>query len=229
MLRLAHPAPPLSHSATPPTPGTQIIFQVTSKSSSSQGSSGGWWAGFRRSAPLLWPYLLYYLLCLAAFAYIGVHTAINGHDNEQLVLLASAALWMLLVCICIWPPLETLLPREETEEGWKVLWLPRGVQPGGPGGRSRARQHSQLEGSGAAAAVAGDQGAKGRQPVTRVFAGDDDDHHAVVQTAGYMAPPAGPAAGQVGEGTCRAAVQHPRAMAGSNAAFPACINHAAVA
>ena len=30
--------------------------------------------------------------------------------------------WALLNCICIWPPVATLLPRVETAQGWRIQW-----------------------------------------------------------------------------------------------------------
>lgn len=37
-------------------------------------------------------------------------------------LLVAALGWGMLINLCLWPPVSTLIPREETDEGWKVKW-----------------------------------------------------------------------------------------------------------
>lgn len=34
----------------------------------------------------------------------------------------AALCWALVTCLCIWPPVSTLLPRIETEQGWRIQW-----------------------------------------------------------------------------------------------------------
>jgi hypothetical protein len=36
------------------------------------------------------------------------------------VLVAAAFGWAVLLCLCMWPPVLTLMPREETEQGWRI-------------------------------------------------------------------------------------------------------------
>ncbi len=168
--------------------------QVTSENSGDNvsSSSSSWWAGAKRSLPWLWPYVAYVVACCVALTYVACRAARHLYSTKQLLLHASAALWALLLCFCIAPPLETLLPREETEEGWKVVWrVARQDQQGssgpGSGGQGRRRQRTEKRAGGTAAAgpAAGDGSADARQQVTRVFARDDDDEEMVVQTAGY--------------------------------------------
>jgi hypothetical protein len=87
-----------------------------------------------------------------------VQAAQGQHDTRSILLYVSSLGWGALICLCIWPPLEVLLPRKETDEGWKIVW--------------------RAEGSGDASA--------GEEQPTRIFAQADGDEAAVVvEVAGY--------------------------------------------
>lgn len=148
------------------TPPLQIKFKVTSK-------GGAEASGMRRSLPWLWPYLLYYLASAAALGFFAWRAAAGAYSAKELLINLAAVLWTVLLCICIWPPLEAILPRQEAESGWRVVWRAR---EGGSAEEASARARRQRRTGGAR----GDGGG-----ATRVFAGDDDDDQVVLQTAGY--------------------------------------------
>ncbi|KAL4423960.1 hypothetical protein ABPG75_001261 [Micractinium tetrahymenae] len=42
----------------------------------------------------------------------------------QIMIFLSAISWGMLIVLCIWPAIFTMLPRVETEAGWKICWDP---------------------------------------------------------------------------------------------------------
>jgi hypothetical protein len=63
-----------------------------------------------------------YLAFAAAGAYVIVLIATRRLVSWDIALQLSALMWASLIALSIWPPLKTLLPRVETEEGWKICW-----------------------------------------------------------------------------------------------------------
>lgn len=100
----------------------QITFRVTQKTGASletdaeaaaaQLSLGSW----RCTAV----YLVYYAAVAASLVSIVVHAALGYMTVWRGVLNAAAFGWATMVCLMMWPPISTVLPREETEQGWKV-------------------------------------------------------------------------------------------------------------
>lgn len=72
-------------------------------------------------------------------------------------MLATSLLWGFLACLCLWPPISTLLPKVETETGWKIKWdafLDIPALHGG-GTQSRPGMASPSWGGGARSMLAG--------------------------------------------------------------------------
>lgn len=40
----------------------------------------------------------------------------------QIMVFLSAIAWGTLIVLCIFPPIWTMIPRVETEQGWKIVW-----------------------------------------------------------------------------------------------------------
>jgi hypothetical protein len=110
------PIPP--HPTTPRTRRLlQINFKVTQKGADKKGFD---WVGLS----WCWPYLAYYMIYFSSVGFF-IATAIQGwYSPQQLLLNTASVLWGALICISGWPPVAELLPRAETEQGWKVLWRP---------------------------------------------------------------------------------------------------------
>ncbi|WIA20656.1 hypothetical protein OEZ85_005032 [Tetradesmus obliquus] len=105
----------------------EIAFKVTQKapsmpagtqSSPSSSKPAASVSAWRHNAL----YLTYYAATAAALAWVLVHAVLGVYTLWQGALLATAFGWALLLCLCVWPPVSTLLPREETEEGWRIQW-----------------------------------------------------------------------------------------------------------
>lgn len=93
----------------------EINFVVTNKDSSSGVT-------LLSSLSVLWPFLVYILSYIVSFIYFIVTSSLGWYSASEIVIFLSALAWGTLVCICIWPPVSTILPRVETEEGWKITW-----------------------------------------------------------------------------------------------------------
>jgi hypothetical protein len=75
--------------------------------------------------PHVLPHLLYHLAGAAAVGLIMSRLATRHYQQlQQLLLDLAAAALLLCMCACLWPPLQTLLPRLETQHGWRVALLP---------------------------------------------------------------------------------------------------------
>lgn len=48
----------------------------------------------------------------------------SPHSAADIVAFIGSLGWALLVLLCLYPPLLTLLPRDETAQGWRVAWHP---------------------------------------------------------------------------------------------------------
>lgn len=46
----------------------------------------------------------------------------SHYTAQQLVAVGCSLLWGALACLCLWPPISTLLPKVETKSGWQVRW-----------------------------------------------------------------------------------------------------------
>lgn len=92
----------------------EITFHVTEKR---QISTNVWC-----SLLSTWPLLLYFFASMAALIFFIVMTALQNYSAWEIVMAATAVAWCLYICLCIWPPISVLLPRIETEQGWKISW-----------------------------------------------------------------------------------------------------------
>ena len=70
----------------------------------------------------LWPWMLYYLLFLGGTLYLIVRASLGKYSSAELVVGLSAVGWGFLIVLYVWPPLETIIPRKETNSGWKISW-----------------------------------------------------------------------------------------------------------
>jgi hypothetical protein len=122
-------------------PRLQIGFVVTAKSS---GSGSGYWHEVLRSLPWLWPYIIYYLAYAAGMVWWITRALLGYYSTLSILLYISAAGWGALMCMCLWPPLETLLPRVETEEGWRIVWRGHGAGSQ-PGQQQQQEQHPRRQ------------------------------------------------------------------------------------
>jgi cellulose synthase/poly-beta-1,6-N-acetylglucosamine synthase-like glycosyltransferase len=92
-----------------------VKFSVTKKSSDDQGSA-------EQNVLAASPYLLYYAAYIAAFIYFIVFVSSNDFDAWRVVIYITALAWATLTALYIWPPVSLLLPRRETNQGWKISW-----------------------------------------------------------------------------------------------------------
>ena len=89
---------------------------VTKKDTESNSSS------LSETLACTWPFLAYYAATLGATVFVIVRSATGLYSLWEIIMLVTALLWSYLICLCIWPPLSTLMPRVETEQGWKIAW-----------------------------------------------------------------------------------------------------------
>ncbi|KAL4547939.1 hypothetical protein Ndes2526B_g07156 [Nannochloris sp. 'desiccata'] len=95
---------------------TEITFTVTSKDKKSNSSN------FTSALAATWPFLLFYAAYFAGAVYFIVNAALGRYSAWQIVIYISALAWGFLIVLCVWPPVSTLVPRVETENGWKIQW-----------------------------------------------------------------------------------------------------------
>ncbi len=92
------------------------------------------WDALRRGLTVCWPYLVYYAAYFAALAYFVVTACLSWWSLWQISILVSALAWGFLICLCIWPPLETLFPKwvglgcKVFTAGCGALQLPHSLQ-----------------------------------------------------------------------------------------------------
>lgn len=94
--------------------GKSIAFAVTDKGSLKSKI----WPTFR----LLLPYLLYYIAYVAAVVYFLVIVSIKDFNAWRVVIYITALAWATLIVLYLWPPVSLLLPRAETNRGWRISW-----------------------------------------------------------------------------------------------------------
>jgi hypothetical protein len=63
-----------------------------------------------------------YLLYVIAAVYVIAMTGLRRLGPWELGLNLLALMWATLIALSIWPPVEAVLPRKETEVGWKICW-----------------------------------------------------------------------------------------------------------
>lgn len=98
----------------------EIGFTVTSKEKAEESR----WAALKKAFTVTWPHLLYYLAFFAGIVYFIVTAALNYYTTWQIMVFLSAIAWGTLIVLCIFPPIWTMIPRVETEQGWKIVWDP---------------------------------------------------------------------------------------------------------
>jgi hypothetical protein len=108
----------------------QIAFKVTqkqpSKSSAKPANTNN--SSSSSSKPLApssaWRdtalHLAYYAAVAAGLAWVVANAVLGRYTLWRGVLVAAAFGWAVLLCLCMWPPVSTLMPREETEQGWRI-------------------------------------------------------------------------------------------------------------
>lgn len=69
-----------------------------------------------------WLFLVYMLAFIASTLYFIIIASIRRYSGWEIVLNIAAIGWGAYACICMWPPVSTLLPREEMEQGWRIRW-----------------------------------------------------------------------------------------------------------
>lgn len=84
---------------------------------------------FLRNFSATWYFLVFYALFIGCTGYSIYRAAANQLNVWLGAVYIVNLLWSGLAAWCLWPPLAALLPRVETDNGWKVQWhafLPRG-------------------------------------------------------------------------------------------------------
>lgn len=69
-----------------------------------------------------WIFVLYLLASAASLVYFVVFASLEKYSSWEILIKATAVMWSLYLCMCIWPPVSLLLPRIETNRGWKISW-----------------------------------------------------------------------------------------------------------
>ena len=92
----------------------EITFSVTNKDEVK--------SNILESLSCTWALLLYFFACIASFLYFIVKAALLEYTIWELVMSATAIGWSAYICLCIWSPIGLLLPRIETDQGWKISW-----------------------------------------------------------------------------------------------------------
>ncbi|WIA35048.1 hypothetical protein OEZ86_003538 [Tetradesmus obliquus] len=96
----------------------EITFAVTSKDKKEPSRADA----LRSVLGVVWPYLLWIAGFAAGVGYFVVKACMGSYGPWELMTYLISIMWGSLILLSIWPPLATLLPREETEEGWKISW-----------------------------------------------------------------------------------------------------------
>ena len=92
----------------------EIKFSVTEKH---KGSSS-----LLQSLSCTWIFVLYLVASAAAFVMFIVMASLQKYTAWEILIKLTAVMWSLYLCLCIWPPVSLLLPRIETEQGWRISW-----------------------------------------------------------------------------------------------------------
>eukprot|EP00775_Hariotina_reticulata_P010775 gene10775-10931_t len=100
--------------------GSEIKFAVTKKDLDGDGQE--FWEAMSTALTYTWPYLLWAVGFFCGVVYFLVGCAMRFYTGWDIVVSCVSIMWGMLVLLSIWPPLATLLPREETEEGWRIKW-----------------------------------------------------------------------------------------------------------
>lgn len=92
----------------------EIKFNVTEKS---KGSSN-----VLDTFLVTWLFVLYLLASASAIVYFIVMASLQTYTSWELIIKLTAIMWSIYLCLCIWPPVSLLLPRIETNRGWRISW-----------------------------------------------------------------------------------------------------------
>ncbi|KAL4423966.1 hypothetical protein ABPG75_001267 [Micractinium tetrahymenae] len=98
----------------------EIGFLVTKKDKEQDSQ----WASLKKALGVTWPHLVYLAGFASGVLYFIVTTAKGWYSTWQIMIFLSAISWGMLIVLCIWPAIFTMLPRVETEAGWKICWDP---------------------------------------------------------------------------------------------------------
>ncbi|KAL4421860.1 hypothetical protein ABPG77_001342 [Micractinium sp. CCAP 211/92] len=98
----------------------EIGFSVTKKDKEQDSQ----WASFKKALSVTWPHLLYLIAFISGCIYFIVTAAEGQYSSWQIMIFLSSIAWGMLIVLCIWPAIYTMLPRVETEAGWKIVWDP---------------------------------------------------------------------------------------------------------
>lgn len=92
----------------------QLTFKVTDKG---EGSTNFWQSFWFAS-----PFIFYLLAVLGSTIYFIVVAVLRSYSTWVILMTLTAIAWSVYISLCIWPPVSVLLPRVETEHGWKISW-----------------------------------------------------------------------------------------------------------
>jgi cellulose synthase/poly-beta-1,6-N-acetylglucosamine synthase-like glycosyltransferase len=92
----------------------QLTFKVTDKG---DGATNFWESFWFAS-----PFILYLVAVLGSTIYFIVVAVLRRYSTWVILMTITAIAWSVYISLCIWPPVSVLLPRVETDQGWKISW-----------------------------------------------------------------------------------------------------------
>lgn len=92
----------------------QLTFNVTSK--------GDEQSSFWESLGFASPFVLYLMAVLGSTIYFIIVAILRNYSTWTILMTLTAIAWSGYISLCIWPPVSVLIPRVETDQGWKISW-----------------------------------------------------------------------------------------------------------
>jgi len=92
----------------------ELTFKVTSKDEDS--------VSFCESLAFASPFVLYILAVIGSTIYFVVMAVVKSYSTWVILMTLTALAWSVYISLCIWPPVSVMIPRVETDHGWKISW-----------------------------------------------------------------------------------------------------------
>lgn len=92
----------------------ELTFKVTSKDEDS--------VSFCESLAFASPFVLYILAVIGSTIYFVVMAVVKNYSTWVILMTLTALAWSVYISLCIWPPVSVMIPRVETDHGWKISW-----------------------------------------------------------------------------------------------------------
>ena len=94
----------------------ELTFKVTSKDTDAES------VDFWESLWFALPFVVYILAVIASSIYFIVVAIVRSYSTWTILMTLTAIAWSVYISLCIWPPVSAMIPRVETEQGWKISW-----------------------------------------------------------------------------------------------------------